>query len=100
MGLEAPRTIGVRGSRVGPVERRQHLVVGAGLLGLCTAAALTAEGRDVLVIERDEVGHPLAGSKGVSRIFRLGYEDPVYVAMAMAAGRLWRRLEDRTGTSC
>ncbi|HET6794310.1 MAG TPA: FAD-dependent oxidoreductase [Acidimicrobiales bacterium] len=81
------------------MERRQHVVVGAGLLGLCTAAALTAWGRDVLVLERHDVGHALSGSKGVSRIFRLGYEDPEYVAMAMAAGQRWRLLEDRAGTS-
>jgi sarcosine oxidase len=42
-------------------------------------------------------GHPLAGSKGAARIFRLGYPQPHYVAMAKAAGTLWRELERQSG---
>lgn len=45
----------------------------------------------------DAIGHPLAGSKGDARIFRLGYPEPHYVAMAGAAGTLWRELEERSG---
>src|SRR6185312_5523450 len=40
---------------------------------------------------------PLAGSKGDARIFRLGYPEPHYVAMASAALTLWRDLEAQSG---
>ncbi len=74
-----------------------HLVVGAGVLGLSAAWSLARRGRSVLVVERATVGHERSGSKGTARIFRLGYEEPRYVAMAQAAERGWRRLEDEAG---
>ena len=72
-------------------------MIGGGLLGLSAARALRARGRDVLVLERETIGHARGGSKGASRIFRLGYVDPRYVLMAMNARPLWRELEAETG---
>src|SRR5438105_4344588 len=74
-------------------ERTEYVVVGAGLLGLSAARALRRRGNDVLVLERGTVGHARGGSKGASRIFRLGYVDPRYVRMAMDARPLWQELE-------
>jgi sarcosine oxidase len=68
------------------------VVVGGGLLGLSTAWALRGR-RDVLVLERETIGHSRGGSHGPSRIFRLGYADPHYVEMAQRSGELWSRLE-------
>ena len=51
------------------------------------------------MVDQATVGHDRAGSKGNARIFRLGYADPLYVAMARRAERAWRLLEDETGTS-
>ena len=79
------------------LPRAEFAVVGAGLLGLSAADALHRRGRDVVVLERAEVGHPGSGSKGSCRIFRLGYEDPRYVALAQRALTLWRRLETDAG---
>lgn len=76
----------------------EFVVVGAGLLGLSAACALDRRGRDVLVLESAEVGHPGSGSKGSCRIFRLGYDDPRYVKMAQRSLVLWRELESETGT--
>jgi len=73
------------------------VVVGAGLLGLAAGRALASRGRDVLVLEQARIGHQGAGSHGSCRIFRLGYDDPGYVAMARAARELWRELEDESG---
>ena len=73
------------------------VIVGAGLLGLSAARALTAAGRDVVVLEQSSVGHPGAGSKGSCRIFRLGYDDPGYVAAARQARGLWHELEAESG---
>lgn len=78
-------------------EVRDVAIVGAGLLGLATARILAARGRDIVVLEQAEVGHPGAGSKGSCRIFRLGYPDPRYVAAARRAGELWRELEAESG---
>ena len=76
---------------------RDVAIIGAGLLGLAAGRALAARGRDVVVLEQSEIGHPAAGSKGSCRIFRLGYPDPAYVAAARQAGELWRALEAAAG---
>lgn len=78
-------------------QLRDVAVVGAGLLGLAAARALTARGHDVVLLEQAEVGHEGAGSKGSCRIFRLGYPQPDYVTAARRAGDLWRQLEEETG---
>ncbi len=75
----------------------EFIVVGAGLLGLAAGRALASRGRDVLVLEQAQPGHQGAGSHGSCRIFRVGYDDPGYVAMARAARALWRELEDESG---
>jgi sarcosine oxidase len=73
-------------------------VIGAGLLGLSAAWSLSRRGWSVDVLEAaDGIGHPLAGSKGDARVFRLGYPERHYVAMAVAARRLWRDLEEQSG---
>ena len=73
------------------------VVVGAGLLGLAAARALTRRGADVIVLEQEQVGHEQGGSKGSCRIFRLGYPDPGYVALARRARQPWAELEDECG---
>ena len=77
-------------------ERADVVIVGGGLLGLSTAWALRGR-RDVLLLERDSVGHARGGSHGPTRIFRLGYVDPMYVTMAQRAGERWHALEQQTG---
>jgi sarcosine oxidase len=79
------------------VERAEIVVVGGGLLGLAATRSLHRRGHDVVLLERSTVGNPRGGSHGPSRIFRLGYPDPLYVEMAMVAGELWRELEAETG---
>src|SRR5580704_8505417 len=75
----------------------EFVVVGGGVLGLSAAWSLAARGRQVVVCERFTVGHGGAGSKGSARIFRLGYDDPGYVRLAVVAKRLWHRLEAESG---
>jgi sarcosine oxidase len=75
----------------------EFAIVGAGLLGLAAGRALASRGRDVIVLEQAQIGHPGAGSHGSCRIFRLGYDDPAYVAMARRARELWRELEHESG---
>ncbi len=71
--------------------------MGGGLLGLAVARALARRQREVLLLERATVGHPRAGSKGSSRVFRLGYDDPYYVSLALTAKPMWHELEAESG---
>jgi sarcosine oxidase len=77
-------------------ESRDVVVVGGGLLGLATAYALRGQ-RDVLVLEREAVGHVRGGSHGSARIFRLGYADTKYVTLAQRARERWTALEAASG---
>ena len=79
------------------IERREFVVVGAGLLGLGACRALGSLGRDVLCLEQAQVGHEWSGSKGNSRAFRYGYDEPMLNAMVAEAERAWRELEAASG---
>jgi sarcosine oxidase len=79
-------------------DDRRCIVVGAGLLGLSSAWALSRRGWDVVVLEAARApGHERSGSKGDARIFRLGYPEPHYAEMAVLARERWRDLEGATG---
>ncbi len=78
-------------------KQNGYIVVGAGLLGLSAARALSGRGREVTVLDQAEIGHEGAGSKGSCRIFRFGYADARYVAMVGRARDLWQELEDESG---
>lgn len=73
------------------------VVVGAGVAGLSTAWRLAASGREVVLLERFELGHDRGSSHGATRIFRFAYDDATYVSLAQAALPLWRELEETSG---
>lgn len=73
------------------------VVVGAGAMGSATAYRLAKKEKSVLLIEQFEVGHENGSSHGNSRIFRLAYGHPTYVALAGSAMELWRELEGDCG---
>lgn len=58
-------------------------VVGAGIVGLCTAYALLERGISVRVLEQGSPGNAQSG--GVSRIFRHAHDDPRLVDAAVAS---------------
>jgi sarcosine oxidase len=70
-------------------------VVGAGIVGLSTAYALTDLGATVSVYERGIPGNGQSG--GESRIFRHAHDDGRLVKLAIEARRGWREWEERFG---
>ncbi len=73
-------------------ERTDVVVVGLGVTGLATAAALAHRGNAVVGIDRWGSGHPVTSSTGASRSIRVAYDDVRYVRLAREAFEGWRRL--------
>ncbi len=74
-------------------------VVGAGVMGAAAAWQLAQRGHSVTVVEQFADGHTRGSSHGDSRIFRLGYPDPLFVRLARDARLVWQELEDQAGVS-
>ncbi len=70
-------------------------VVGAGIVGLATAHALTEMGASLTVYERGLPGNAQSG--GEARIFRHAHDDRRLVEFALEARRLWRAWEEQFG---
>ncbi|MGC1206844.1 MAG: FAD-dependent oxidoreductase, partial [Ornithinimicrobium sp.] len=62
-------------------------VIGAGIVGLCTAYTLVRRGVDVTVYEQGVPGNSQPG--GVSRIFRHAHDDPRLITAAQEARALY-----------
>ncbi|MFN0092923.1 MAG: FAD-dependent oxidoreductase [Acidimicrobiales bacterium] len=73
------------------------VIVGGGAMGAAAAWALARRGRRVVLFEQFAAGHDRGSSYGATRIFRVAYRDPLYVALARRALPLWRELEHETG---
>ena len=72
-------------------------IIGAGVMGLATARALSHAGCDVVVYEQFEPGHARGSSHGRSRIFRLAYAEPEWIRLAQEALAGWREVEVEFG---
>jgi sarcosine oxidase len=73
------------------------VVIGAGMAGAATAWVLARRGRSVLLVDRFGRGHDRGSSHGAERIFRFGYADPSYVALAQESVAGWHDLQLRAG---
>jgi sarcosine oxidase len=70
-------------------------VVGAGIVGLATAFALSDRGANVTLYERGLPGNAQSG--GATRIFRHGHRDPRLVSWAVRSRRQWTSWQQRSG---
>ena len=73
------------------------IVLGAGIMGSCTAHAAASRGARVLLLERFDLLHGLGSSHGESRTFRDAYPDAWYPPMVRLPGRLWADAEAESG---
>ncbi|MGW3720369.1 NAD(P)/FAD-dependent oxidoreductase [Streptomyces sp. NPDC005133] len=71
-------------------------VVGAGIVGLCTAYALAERGTTARVYESGVPGH--GQSSGQSRIFRHAHDDARLVEFTRQGRAVWDEWADRLGT--
>lgn len=72
-------------------------VVGLGALGSAAAYFAARKGARVIAFEQFELGHVHGSSHDTSRIVRTSYDKPEYVALAKAAYKDWRDLEEAAG---
>ena len=74
------------------------VVVGLGVMGAATLAALARRGVRAVGLERFDVPHALGSSHGGTRVIRKAYyEDPRYVPLLHRAWEAWRLLEEEVG---
>jgi sarcosine oxidase len=81
------------------VQQVDAIVVGAGVMGSAAAWQLARRGWSVVVLEQFEPEHTRGSSHGGSRIFRLAYPEPFWIALAREARTVWRELEHDAGAS-
>ncbi|XP_065842903.1 peroxisomal sarcosine oxidase-like isoform X2 [Oscarella lobularis] len=73
------------------------IVVGAGIQGSSTAYTLAKRGQKTLLIEQFDRLHTRGSSHGASRITRMAYNRPYYVAMMKDAFPMWESIERESG---
>jgi monomeric sarcosine oxidase len=74
------------------------LVVGGGVMGVATGAALAGRGAEVTVLERYSLAHDRASSHGLSRAIRHEYGPlAIYTEMVARSLVLWDELARETG---
>jgi glycine/D-amino acid oxidase-like deaminating enzyme len=77
-------------------EQTQDLVIiGGGIMGLCTAYAASHFTNNITILEKSNIGNKSTASFGYTRSIRNDYLDPLYARLAYEARRLWQALEDK-----
>ncbi len=75
-------------------------VVGVGSMGSMALWQLAQRGVRVIGFEQFTLGHDRGAAGGETRMFRTAYQEGhAYVPLLQEARRLWRALEEETGTS-
>jgi glycine/D-amino acid oxidase-like deaminating enzyme len=79
-------------------EAMQDLVIiGGGVMGLCTAYAAAPFTGKITILEKSRVGDKQTASFGYTRSIRSDYLDSHYARLAYEARRLWLQIERQAG---
>ncbi|KAI3834711.1 hypothetical protein MKX03_000320 [Papaver bracteatum] len=73
------------------------IVVGAGIMGSCTAYQLSKRGKKVLLLEQFDFLHHRGSSHGESRTIRCTYPEDYYSEMVLESAKLWEEAEAEIG---
>ncbi|ONK69527.1 uncharacterized protein A4U43_C05F23920 [Asparagus officinalis] len=73
------------------------IIIGAGIMGSCTAYEAAKCGLSVLLLEQFDFLHHLGSSHGESRTIRYAYPEPYYVPMVAKSFQLWEEAESEIG---
>lgn len=73
------------------------VVVGAGIMGSCTAYQIAKRAKSVLLLDQYDLLHHRGSSHGESRTFRQTYPEEYYSAMMDEAFTLWEEAQQEIG---
>lgn len=76
------------------------IIIGAGIMGLCTAYYALPSTSKILIIDTSTVGNAQSGSGGLTRSYRNDYLDTFYSNLSYKARQLWLELEKSLGITC
>ncbi|KAJ4963597.1 hypothetical protein NE237_023536 [Protea cynaroides] len=73
------------------------IVIGAGIMGSCTAYQAAKRGHKVLLLEQFDFLHHCGSSHGESRTIRATYPEHYYSSMVIESSRLWEEAQSEVG---
>ncbi|XP_042496583.1 probable sarcosine oxidase [Macadamia integrifolia] len=73
------------------------IIVGAGIMGSCTAYQTAKRGHKVLLLEQFDFLHHRGSSHGESRTIRATYPEHYYSSMVIESSRLWEEAQSEIG---
>ncbi|XP_015083420.1 probable sarcosine oxidase [Solanum pennellii] len=80
-----------------PIEKFDVIVIGAGIMGSCTAYEASKRNQKTLLLEQFDFLHHLGSSHGESRTIRATYPEDYYPKMVLKSETLWREAEQQIG---
>ncbi|KAK4349522.1 hypothetical protein RND71_032277 [Anisodus tanguticus] len=80
-----------------PIEMFDVIVIGAGIMGSCTAYETSKRNQKTLLLEQFDFLHHRGSSHGESRTIRATYPELYYPKMALKSETLWREAEEQIG---
>jgi glycine/D-amino acid oxidase-like deaminating enzyme len=80
-----------------PEEIQDLVIIGGGIMGLCTAYYASQFSKNIVILEKATIGpeNQKAASFSLTRSIRNDYLDPLYARLAYEARRLWLELQRR-----
>lgn len=79
------------------MEMFDVIVIGAGIMGSCTAYQTSKRNQKTLLLEQFDFLHHRSSSHGESRTIRATYPEDYYPKMALKSETLWREAEEQIG---